>query len=35
MFNVTVIKYNAGEGIETMLYADVNKYRTNDEYLIL
>lgn len=35
MFNITVTKYNAGEGIETMLYLDVDKYNITDDYLIL
>lgn len=35
MFTITVTKYNGGEGIETILYVDVDKYRTNEDYLIL
>lgn len=35
MFNITVTKYNAGEGTETMLYLDVDKYNITDDYLIL
>lgn len=35
MFEVLVTKYNAGEGIEVMLYSDVNKYNTTENYLIL
>lgn len=34
MFTITVTKYN-GEGVETMLYTDVNKYKITDDYLIL
>jgi hypothetical protein len=35
MFTIAVTKYNAGEGIETMLYTDVNQYKITDDYLIL
>lgn len=35
MFTIAVTKYNAGEGIETMLYTDVNKYKITEDYLIL
>lgn len=34
MFNITVTKYN-GEGIEIMLYVDVDKYNITEDYLIL
>ena len=35
MFELLVTNYNAGEGIETILYCDVNKYKITDDYLIL
>lgn len=35
MFELVVTKYNAGEGIETILYCDVNQYKITDDYLIL
>lgn len=34
MFNITVTKFN-GEGVETMLYVDVDKYNITEDYLIL
>lgn len=34
MFNITVTKFN-GEGVETMMYVDVNKYKITEDYLIL
>lgn len=34
MFTIIVTKFN-GEGIETMLYTDVNKYKITEDYLIL
>lgn len=35
MFTITVTKYNGGEGVETILYVDVDKYKITDDYLIL
>lgn len=35
MFELLVTNYNAGEGIEVMLYCDVNKYKITEDYLIL
>lgn len=35
MFTITVTKYNGGEGIETILYVDVDKYNITEDYLIL
>lgn len=35
MFELVVTKYNAGEGIETMLYSDVTTYKTTKDYLVL
>jgi hypothetical protein len=34
MFTITVTKFN-GEGVETIFYTDVNKYKITDDYLIL
>lgn len=34
MLTIIVTKFN-GEGIETMLYTDVNKYKITEDYLIL
>lgn len=34
MFELVVTKYN-GEGVEVMLYDDVNKYNITEDYLIL
>lgn len=34
MFTIIVTKFN-GEGVETMLYTDVNKYKITEDYLIL
>lgn len=35
MFTITVTKYNGGEGIEKILYVDVDKYNITEDYLIL
>lgn len=35
MNKLLVTKYNAGEGIEVILYCDVNKYNITEDYLIL
>lgn len=35
MFELVVTKYNAGEGIDTILYCDVNQYKITEDYLIL
>lgn len=35
MFELVVTKYNAGEGIEKILYSDVNQYKITNDYLIL
>lgn len=35
MFEVVVTNYKAGEGVETMLYCDVNQYKITKDYIIL
>ena len=35
MFNITVTKYNGGEGITLATYNDIEKYKITDDFLIL